>query len=74
MNIASAAFLLFLVMDPLGNIPFFLSAIIGVALAGTWFNARVAARCPVCGGRAYCVAETRGHRRYRCRDCGHEVG
>src|SRR5262245_33860165 len=27
MKIASAAFLLFLVMDPLGNVPFFLSAL-----------------------------------------------
>jgi MarC family membrane protein len=30
MTIVSAAFLLFLVMDPLGNIPFFLSALTGV--------------------------------------------
>jgi hypothetical protein len=55
-------------------IPFFLSGFIGAAIAGAWFNARVAARCPACGGRTYCTNDTGRTRQYTCRDCGHVEG
>ena len=55
-------------------IPFFGSAIVGVTVSGMLLERYFAARCPACGGRTYCIEDTRYRRRYRCRDCGHEDG
>lgn len=47
----------------------FASAYAGIR-AGNWLALRLAARCPICGGRAWGT----GCRvvRYRCESCGHE--